>query len=993
MKYIRLMLLLWVGCAISAIAQNITVEGIVTADDREPLIGVTVIQTGTTNGSMTDIDGKYKISVPANAKLQFSYVGFKTEFEAVNNRTKIDKQLNPEALGLKEVVFLGYSGQKKAELTSAVVSMDGDKLRDVTTSDVGSMLQGKVAGLQVAHGSGQPGEAAKLRIRGTGSILASSDPLYVVDGIPGGTFNHNDVETITVLKDVAATALYGADGANGVIVVTTKKAERNQPTRVHFKATYGRTKAVSGRLKMMSGAELYDTHRKLYSSESQFLEQRPAYLRDTNYDWHKASFDAGNVEDIYVAVSGASAESHYMLSTNYYKQDGTLINTGHDKVNTRFNFGTKLFNVVDMNTRIYYERGNTRQPSSYINLEGAYSSIPWDVPNDANGKLVYIQGPKRPDNGLTWYTQDGRNYLYNEQYNFAKNKSSDLGADLQLNWNLTEWLMATSNNRFSASEYTFKHFIDPRTYDPAEIKGYYGENIGKSSGWGTSNLLRANKTVSGHTINGILGFETGRSVERFNANNVIGPAPGKPTLAGEEVRSSDLRSYNYEKITWSIFGQAQYNLLDRYFATASLRADASSVFAKNKRVGYFPSISGAWIITNEKFMPKTDVLNFMKMRLAYGTTGNSRILPFQDRMTYSLGHTYPGATNSAIADNLENSDLKWEVAQTTSIGFDFRFFNRLDINVDLYKTANKDLLRPVTKSPSSGFYSRMENAGNMENRGIEVQLNSDNITTKDFRWNTTFNIAFNKNKVVKMDEYKVDDKGSTSQVMMNGEDITSWWMPKWIGVDYKNGDPLWEKIVRDETGTIIRRDVTNVYADAEKQIVGKASPKFVGGLTNSLNYKGIGLDFTASFVYGGDVYNRDREQYDADGAYLGYNMMSLTGNWRRWEKPGDVATHPKLNMNGNMQSNAASSRYLEDGSFFRMKNITLSYDLPKQWIQTLKMSSCKFFISGDNVFTITRFSGIDPEVSLERTEYSLPGTYSNSYPISRQILFGVDIKF
>lgn len=993
MKYIRLMLLLWVGCAISAMAQNITVEGIVTADDKEPLIGVTVMQTGTTNGSMTDVDGKYKINVPANAKLQFSYVGFKTEFEAINNRTKIDKQLSPEALGLKEVVFLGYSGQKKAELTSAVVSMDGEKLRDVTTNDVGAMLQGKVAGMQVAHGSGQPGEAAKIRIRGTGSIMASADPLYVVDGIPGGSFSHNDVETITVLKDVAATALYGADGANGVIVVTTKRAERNQPTKVHFKATYGRTKAVTGRLKMMTGTELYDTHRQLYSSESQFLEQRPAYLRDTNYDWHKASFDAGNIEDIYVAVSGASAETHYMISTNYYKQDGTLLNTGHDKVNTRFNFGTKLFNVVDMNTRIYYERGNTRQPSSYINLEGAYSSIPWDVPNDANGNLVYIKGNKRPDNGLQWYTQDGRNYLYNEQYNFAKNKSSNLGADLQLNWNLTEWLMATSNNRFSSSEYTFRHFIDPRTYDPAEVKGYYGENLGKSSGWATSNLLRANKTVSIHTITGILGFETGRSVDRLNANNVIEPAPGKPTLAGTGVRLDDLRSYNYEEISWSIFGQAQYNLLDRYFATASFRADASSKFAKNNRVGYFPAISGAWIISNESFMPKTEALNFLKMRMAYGTTGNSRIQPFQHLMTYSLGHKYPGATNPVVAENLANSDLKWEVAQTASIGIDFKLFNRIDVNVDLYKTKNKDLLRPVTKSHTTGFTDRLENAGNMENRGLEIQLTSDNITTKDFTWNTSFNIAFNKNKVVKLAEAKIEDKGALSQIMMNGEDITSWYMPKWVGVDYKNGDPLWEKLVKDEKGEIIRRDVTNVYSEADKQIVGKATPKFVGGLTNSFKYKGIGLDFTANFVYGNDVYNRDREQYDSDGAYLGYNMMSLVGNWRRWEKPGDVATHPKLSMNGNNLSNATSSRYLEDGSFFRMKNITLSYDLPQQWIKSLKMSQCKFFVSGDNIFTITRFSGVDPEVSLERTEYYLPGTYSNSFPISKQILFGVDIKF
>lgn len=1005
MKFVRRILLALVFCSSSAFAQKITVVGTVFDDTNEPLIGVSIIQEGTTNGVSTDIDGKYSITLPANANLQFSYIGFKSKVEPVKNRKHIDVILEGEAIALEEFVLLGYSGQKKAELSSSVVSIEGDKLKDVTTSDLGGMLQGRIAGVQISHGSGQPGDAAKIRIRGTHSIQANASPLFVVDGIPGGSFNHNDIETITVLKDAAATAMYGSEGANGVIVVTTKKAERNQKTAINFKATYGRTEAVKGNLKMMTGEELYDVHyntRFFGGSQEELDKTLPSYLRETNYNWYKAAFDPGNINDYYLSVKGASNETTYMISTNYYQQDGTLINTGYDKISTRINLGTKLYNNIDMNLRLHYEKADKKESSSYTTEEGAYRNIPWDVPNDNEYNIIYIDNEIRPDNGLPWYTQDNRNFLHSEMYNSAKTKSSNLNADLQLNWTITDWLMVTSNNRYSTSEYTYSRFIDSRTADPSSPYGSYGQNLGRSNGWTTSNFIRFSKDLESiHSLTAILGFETGRSSDRYTSANVMGREgdpmiPGKEVLKGPDFDNSATNSYNYQSVGWSVFSQVQYNLLSRYFFTASLRADASSRFAKNKRVGYFPGISGAWLVSNEDFFPKNNVLSFLKLRTSYGVVGSSGIPRFGGITRYAIvdgnkvGHMIPG-----------NNRLAWETTHMTSLGIDLRFFDRLDLNIDLYNIANKNLLRDVPYSPTVGFDSRLENAGDMQNRGIEIQLSSDNITTKDLYWNTTFNIAFNKNQIRNLDKpYNNTIGGALSHRYENRLDINTWYGKKWLGIDYETGNPLWERIVYDDNGLEVGREATTTIEggdyEATNQVLGKATPKFSGGFTNSLNYKGFGLDISTNFVYGNKIYNRDREYTDADGSYfMKYNMTSLksNSNWSRWEKPGDIATHPRMERNGNLESNKPSSRYLEDGSFLRIKNITFSYNLPYKWLKSAKIQSCRVFISGDNLFTFTKFSGIDPEVDLETTQYRLAGMYSYSYPISKQILFGIDINF
>ena len=974
--------------------QHIVRGKVVASEDNQPLPGVSVAIQGTTRGTITDFDGNYSIEAPENGTLVFTFIGYQSKNEAVNRRTVINVSLTQDNVLMDEIIVMGYSSIRKAELSSSVVTISSEQLTDVKTHDIGNMLQGKVAGLMVSVASGQPGTNAEMRIRGTGSITALAKPLFVVDGIPGGSYNPNDVETVTILKDAGATAIYGADGAGGVIVITTKQAARNQPTRINLKASYGQKHALQGKFEMMNGQELFDTHKLIYSP-TLFALQRPAALRDRNFDWLNTSFRPGHVQNYYLSSAGSSEKVNYFASLDYYQEEGTLINTNYERATGRVNLNTKLYDNLDLSLRLSYNTSNNRQPSSYIVLEGAYRTIPWDNPYDAEGNLVKIDGDTRPDNGQRWYTQDKRNFLHGEQYNYAKSRSEGFTADIQLNWNIADWLIFTTTNRYSTSNYKYRRFIDPRTYDPSWSNGYTINNIGQYGSIGTTNLLKANKEFDLHSVSGLIGFEYGTYYSDYTSAAGTGMPNGIDGLTASIPQSVD--GYYYPGSGYSWFGQLQYSFVNKYFLTASFRADASSKFSKNYPVGYFPGAAASWLISNEEFLSGNSLISFLKARASYGVTGNSNIDAFQSIAMYELSTTYQDNVGAVLVREA-NPNLTWESAHMTGLGVDVSFWNKLHVNLDVYNIDNKNLLLNVPRSPSTGFEYGLENIGQVRNRGLEIQLSSDNIKTKDLFWNTSFNIGFNNNEVISLPDNKpitfTAGSSSITQEVRVGQDLNSWYLPKWLGVNPDNGDPMWEKLIRDVNGNIIEQGgSTNVFNEAGAQVVGKATPKFVGGFTNTLSYKGISLYFAGSFVYGNSVYNRDRESYDADGAYLGYNMMRLQEGWSRWEKPGDIATHPKPVMNGNKHSNRTSSRYLEDGSFLRIKNISLSYDIPRNIISKAKLNSCKVYLSGDNMFTFTKFSGLDPEVSLQNSQWSLAGMYSFNYPISRQILIGFDINF
>lgn len=989
--------------SVTAFAQKHTVTGKVTdASTGEPVISAGVVLS-TGGGTVTDYDGNYVIQAAENAVITFSSLGYIETKVTVGKQARIDVQLTPDSQSLEELVVLGYTTQKKAELSSAVVSMSGEKLHDVTAPDVGNMLQGKVAGVVAMNSSGQPGAGAEIRIRGTGSISAGAGPMYVVDGVAGGDFNPNDVETITVLKDASATALYGAAAAGGVIVVTTKSARQDKPV-VNFKGTYGIKKALTGRFHAMDSEELYYTQKEMYS-KMLFNLQRPETLLDQDFDWVNSCFKTGIVQDYYASVSGKAGKTNYFVSLDHYDEQGSLVNTNYKRNSARINLSTAITDRLTMNVRMSYKKSDTQEESSYVTLECAYRALPWDIPYvlDAEGnitdEILYVNSAKRSDNGEPWYSHDKYNVLHNEQYNYAKSYDETVVGDLQLIWNPFDWLTLTSTNRYDSSNSFYESYIDARTNLPSYKTGYIYNSNGSWSGWGTTNIAKFHKPFGGLDVNAIIGWEYGEGYSRsFNVSGIDLPN-GQRSLSNSVYK--DHGGYDYHSRTWALLSQAQASYLGKYVLTASIRYDESYKFGPLARGGYFPGVSGAWIISSEDFFNK-GFISFLKLRAGYGKTGNDNIAAFQYQDTYELSAKYEDVVSAVLARQA-NPNLGWEEAYMTSFGVDATFGKGVNVTLDLYNTKNKNLLLAVPTATSTGFFEFMDNRGEVNNKGVEFAIDGPIYRNGDFAIEGGFNLGLNRNKVVKLSDSDGDGIGDsilqstsdgTSQMIAEGRDIYSWYMPKWVGVDPANGDPLWEHV--NEDGTV---ENTNSYANATQQFVGTASPKFSGGLNLGVRYKNISLNAVGSFIYGNQIFNRTRVVMDADGAYTDYNQMSIYNGlgWVRWdpddEDTWDIATHPKLVLNGNKSSNSISSRYLEDGSFFRLRNVTLAYDLPKNLLQTVKMSSARVYVSADNILTLSRFSGMDPEVRLEGSTYHLAGSYSMNYPVPMSVVLGIDVKF
>ena len=983
--------------ALPAFAQKANVNGTVTdAESGQPLIGVTVIASSGA-GTATDAQGRYLIAVDANETLAFDYLGYIAVEEKVAGRTTINIAMKQDAQAIEEVVVLGYTTQKKAEISSSIVSLDGSELNNLTTSDVGSMLQGKAAGVLVMSASGQPGESADIRIRGTGSITAGAGPMYVVDGVAGGSFNPNDVETITILKDAAATALYGASASGGVIVVTTKQAKSDKAT-VNFKANAGIKRANMGRFAPMGSEELYYTHKAMFS-KGLFGVQRPAELLDQDFDWVNEAFRTGMVQDYYASVSGKSGKTSYFASVDHYDEEGSLVNTNFQRSSARVNLSTAISDKLHLDIRLNYDRSGSQQASSYVTLECAYRALPWDSPyvhkQDEEGnwyatdEILYVDSAKRSDTGKPWYSHDKYNFLHNELYNFARSTSEETVADVQLRWDINDWLMFTSTNRFSTSNWFYEEYIDPRTKLPSYSDGYIYNATGSGTGFGTTNILKAHKELGDHSIDAIVGWEygTGFSQEMWASGTDM--PNGQASLSNAVMQS--IGGYNYPSTSWAWLAQAQYSYMGKYVATASVRYDEISKFAPKARGGYFPGLSAAWLVSEEEFMLANEAVTFLKLRGGYGKTGNDSIEAFLYQDTYSLSAKYNDVV-AAVLERQANPNLGWEEAYMTSFGIDATLYNNVNITLELYNTKNTNLLLAVPQATSTGFFEFMDNVGTIRNRGIELAVDGNIIKNRNLVWNVGFNIGMNRNSVVKLPngEFLQANSSGLKQMVREGLALNSWYMPKWLGVNPENGDPQWEVVHEDGTTS-----VTNAFAEATPQIVGCASPKFSGGVSTSLTYKNWSLSMNGSFVYGNKIFNYARVSMDGDGAYSDYNMQSHNNGlgWTRWEQEGDIATHPKLVLNGNKSSNSISSRFLEDGSFFRLRNITLGYEVPKSVTKRLSMSSARVFISADNILTLSKFSGMDPEVRLESSAYELAGTYSTNYPVPMSITAGIDVKF
>ena len=993
--------------SLTAFAQKHQVSGkVIDASNGDPVIGAGVI-ISSGGGVVTDYDGNYTLEAADDDVLTFSSIGFESVSMKVDGRRVIDVSLQPDSQLLEEVVVLGYTTQKKAELSSAVVTVSAEKLTDVTTADVGNMLQGKVAGVMVMNSSGQPGSSADIRIRGTGSITAGAGPLYVVDGVAGGAFNPNDIETLTVLKDASATALYGAAASGGVIVITTKSAKSDKAV-VNFKASAGIKRALSGRFAPMDAYEMYDFCSQLYTTKAQMRANAPDYddLDSHNFNWIDHTFKTGIVQNYYVSASGKAGKIGYYASLDHYNEQGSMINSGFKRTAARLNLSAPITDRLMMNVRVNYSKDNY-DSARWRTREYSYTMMPFDVPyvigEDGNytDEPIKITSGRRPDNGKTWYSKNQTNVYYNELYNYAKSHGESFTGDIQLVWTVNDWLTLTSTNRYDSSNSFSEEYFDPRTTEVPDGKGELDNSDGEWNGWGTTNLAKVHKATGAHDFNAIVGWEYSEGYSR--SMSAVGDQfpEGMRSLSTSIMKG--IGGNDYQSRAWALLSQAQYSYLGKYVVTASLRYDESYKFGPLNRGGFFPGVSAAWVMSNEDFIKNIPQISFLKLRAGYGKTGNDNIPAFRYQDTFSLSAQYNNII-SAFLERQANFALGWEEAYMASLGVDATINNNWNVTLDLYNTINARLLLDRPMPPSSGFFAVTDNVGKVRNMGVELAIDGDIFKSKDFVWSIGFNVGANKNTVLELPDHQDMplSAGDVTQMVIEGRDIYSWYMPKWAGVDVETGKPLWEHLETDENGNT-EVSYTSSYSQATYQIVGSASPWLTGGLNTSVSWKGFTLSATGSFIIGNKIYNRTRWGImDTDGAQQQFNQQSLNNGlgWIRW-KDGDPdgtnykATHPQAIKGGNNGAHNYSSRYLEDGSFFRLRNVTLSYNIPQKFLDLKKIavSSARVFLSADNLVTLTRFSGMDPEVNLVMDTYSLPGTYSDNYPVPLSIVMGIDINF
>ncbi|PSR56234.1 SusC/RagA family TonB-linked outer membrane protein [Adhaeribacter arboris] len=1008
---------------IASAAVEETITGKVISTTGEPLPGVTVLLKGTNTGTTTTSDGSFSLTIPeSRGALVFSFVGYAEKEVTLNGQKTVNVTLTEDTKALNEVVVVGYSAKNQTQLSSSVSVVSAEKLRGVTAPNLGNLLQGKAPGVMVSGTTGQPGAAPVVRIRGTGSISAGSDPLYVVDGVIGGTANPNDIESVTVLKDAAATGLYGSRAANGVIVITTKSGKSGK-TAINFNTSVGANWVTTGNLKLMNSQQLYDFERPMFINDyngkrnnliaelsktnpnpseadiNAYLTSKnlatsvdahlntvlPASLTNTNTDWLDLIYRTGITQNYELSASGGNERTKFYLGGNYYKEQGTLTVTDYKRFNVRMNLTHQINNKLSVtgriNTRMDYTTNDTPQQEPSVNQ--AITNLPWDNPFNANGL---------PKKGIEpeWMGRERTNYFFYKQYNYSKGRGNNLQGDLVLNYDINDWLSLSTSNRAEISNTRAEIYQDPLTPAASARKGLLANNFVYTQSLLNSNLLKANKTFGAHSLSGILGAEF-QTNYGDNTNSTGGSLPSGLAVLDISAVPVGITGAKYRSAFNSYFSQVDYNFDNKYFAVASFRRDGSSKFGANNLYGNFYSVGGSWIISNEDFLPKYEALSLLKVRASYGTTGNANITDFISQDLYSFTALFSGTSgpvqyagnSGAIPARLANPDLTWEKAYTTNVGLDIGLFKRVNLSIDAYRRINSNLLFDVPLSAAAGFSTQIQNIGKIQNKGIDIDLNTINFNGQNFKWETNFNVGFNNNEVLSLYRDQPIDNGLRRVIV--GQPLRTWFMQKWMGVDQQTGAPLWEMLTYDADGKVAKRETTTNYNLATRQIVGKANPDFTGGFTNTLSYKGLSLNVFLNFVSGSQVYHTSREGRDSDGAYPTGNMMQLADGWSRWEKPGDVATHPLPMLNGGgTNSNKPSSRYLEDGSFIRLRNVRLNYEIPTGIVKRIGVGGLNVFVSADNLYTWTKFSGLNPENNFDDGA-------NITYPMSKKVLFGINV--
>ncbi len=963
----------------NAMAQNKTITGrVVGADDGLPLPGVSVRVKGGAAGTSTNVDGNFSLSVPSDSKvLTFTYIGYLTQSITIGSAGSVNVRLVSDSQQMAEVVVTGYGVAQKRDLGSASVRVTGKQIENLPIQSFDRALQGRAAGVQVTSQSGQPGGAINVRVRGVGSINAGNDPLYIVDGIQlktGSTsgqastntlasINPNDIENIEVLKDAASASIYGAAAANGVVLITTKKGKIGA-TVTNFSAQQGVMQNIARY--DVSNAQQYaqlmvpaavNAGVALSSAEAFFGNPANASAPSTN--WFDAIVRDGKSRIYDLSFSGGDAKTSFFVSGSYTDQDAQAIQAFFKRGTVRANLGHKVNDKLSINSNISMTASRVFGSIS----DGAFVNSPFYYPFTLRPDVPIYQ----PDGT---YTQ-GAALKAGFAYNIVQGAYDEVrvGNALQSVSNFSATYKVTPS--LSITGFAGIDFVDTRDDNqrPATIPAFAG-NGGTSSVVNTRNLdfnsnvtANWNKSFGSHNWGALLGGELKeQNVESASATGSGFPNPFFRSLQNGTPLTIAGFFTGYKKA--GLFSKLNYDYKEKYYLSGTLRYDGSSRFGLEKQYGLFGGVTGTWRISGEDFLADNKTISDLKLRASYGVVGNDQISDFASRALFGAGGAYLGA-NGIRPSQLGNANLSWETAATTNVGLDYGLFsNRITGSIDVYRRVNSDLLLSRPLVSDSGFGSISENIGKVQNEGIEFGLNTINLDTKSgFKWSSDFNISFQRNKVLEL--IGGQDRIGTSYFV--GKPIDIIYTYGWAGVNPADGRPMWYDVNGHYT--------YNLVAATDQKIQGTRYPKFFGGFNNTVSYKNLSLDFLFQYQYGNKSFVSIFQTIWNSG-YSDDNQIAsqLT---EQWLAPGQITAVPRalrqtphLNNSGGL-SNAittGSTRYLYDSSYIRLKNITLSYNLPASIASKVKLRNIRVFATGINVLTFTKYPGLDPEVPIGLNE-------------------------
>ena len=1017
-----------------------TLNGVVLDEQDMPLIGATVAFSGKTGGTVTDMDGKFTLKVKVGDKLTFSYIGYQTKTMTFKGQNNITVRLEPDNKLLDEVVVVGYGSMKRSDLTGSVASVRGEDLIGYQSSSVAGALAGQVAGVQITQTDGTPGSGFNINIRGVGTLTGDASPLYIVDGFQVDDIEYlsdADIESIEVLKDASSSAIYGARAANGVVLITTKQGTVSKPTVTYNgSATY---RHISKKLDVLSPyefvklqGEINSQYLNTYYREGNDEDGNPYryqtlddYIGVEPVDWQDETFNPTWSQSHSVSLTGGTDQSKYAGTFSRYVEDGIFNNSGFDKTTFKLRFDQKLSKSLSFNAQVNYSMTNRRGQGTsgdsgrFNMLAQILTARPTAGLRMTNEEfLATAIDPELLESGESLAQVNP----VMQTENVTNNRKAEMwSGNAAVKWEIIKGLTANVSGTYRTTNTradVFYHDGSKEAYRNGQSP--YGQSqMTREVSWTNSNTLTWKQKIKKHSYDVMLGHEiVFRGTEYLLGQSMDFPFDnlGNDNL-GVGATPSRVTSSRSDNKLLSFFARANYNYNDRYLLTATMRADGSTRFSAKNKWGYFPSFSAAWRISEENFMKGIDWISNMKLRFGWGLVGNDRISNYLSLDLYET--TKYGVGNQVVTvltpKQLRNSNLKWEASSTVNLGLDLGFFdNRLNVTADFFIKNTKDLLLAQSLAHVTGFESQMQNIGKIQNKGIELSLTSSNIERKNFTWQTNFNISFIRNELKALAD-GVDamytrsgfDSNFTAYdyVAMVGESLGLIYGYEFDGIyqsdDFYTSASTGELILKPgvtdnqrytegvEPGVVKYKDQDGdgVITTNDRTVIGNALPKWYGGITNTFNFYGVDFSFMFQFNYGNDVYNATR-LFSTQSRLGRKNMLAEVAD--RWSPTNASNNVPKYD---GYITNDVYSRFVEDGSFLRLKTMTLGYTFPREWTKKFKVSKLRVYAQAQNLFCITGYSGYDPEVSMAASNPMTPGLDWGAYPKSRIFTVGLDLQF